>query len=88
MKEISLWRASTNTKIEQAAYDIVSDVEKNKEKALLKYAYGLVIAIQYYAICWGKMPCKKYDRITDGTRSLLDRSAKRVMEFAQGQKIH
>ena len=93
-KEKSLWRASTNPKIEQAAVDIVRDVEKSGETALLKYS-----------VRFGDLPSKStpyllrngpnveknelkaaYDRISDETRSLLNRSAQRVREFAQGQK--
>ena len=87
-KEISLWRASTNPKIYAAALDIVTDVEKNKERALLKYAvrFGdLPSSTAPYVLQKDAMK-EAYDRISDDTRSLLDRSAERVRSFAQGQK--
>ena len=87
-KEISLWRASTNPKIYAAALDIVTDVEKNKERALLKYAvrFGdLPSSTAPYLLQKDAMK-EAYDRIPEDTRSLLVRSAERVRSFAQGQK--
>ena len=74
------------SKIYAAALDI-TDVEKNKKRALLKYAvrFGdLPSSTAPYLLQKDAMK-EAYDRIRD-TRSLLVRSAERVRGFAQGQK--
>ena len=86
--ETTLYRVSTSPVISQIVLDIVSDVEKNKEVALLKYAvrFGdLPSSDTTYMI--GKAEMKAaYDRISPDYQSLLTRSAERVRVFAQKQK--
>ena len=61
---------------------------EKQERALLKYAvrFGdLPSSTTPYVLQKDAMK-EAYDRISDDTRSLLDRSAERVRSFAQGQK--